>query len=66
LRRLIQDSGPRRLFPNDMEKQQLKLMDTIAAIVGTLDQRELFQPSSVIQDPSTPTLEYKLVFYCLW
>jgi hemoglobin-like flavoprotein len=33
----------RRLFPNDMEKQQLKLMDTIAAIVGTLDQGEIFQ-----------------------
>jgi hemoglobin-like flavoprotein len=33
----------RRLFPDDMEKQQLKLMDTIAAIVGTLDQREMFQ-----------------------
>jgi hemoglobin-like flavoprotein len=33
----------RRLFPNDMEKQQLKLMDTLAAIVGTLDQREIFQ-----------------------
>jgi hemoglobin-like flavoprotein len=33
----------RRLFPNDLERQQLKLMDTIAAIVGTLDQRELFQ-----------------------
>ena len=33
----------RRLFPNDMEKQHLKLMDTIAAIVGTLDQREIFQ-----------------------
>ena len=32
-----------RLFPNDMEKQYLKLMDTIAAIVGTLDQQELFQ-----------------------
>jgi hemoglobin-like flavoprotein len=28
----------RHLFPNDMERQQLKLMDTIAAIVGTLDQ----------------------------
>jgi hemoglobin-like flavoprotein len=26
-----------------VEKQQLKLMDTIAAIVGTLDQREIFQ-----------------------
>ena len=33
----------RRLFPNDIEKQQLKLMDTLAAIVGTLDQREIFQ-----------------------
>ena len=33
----------RRLFPDDMEKQQLKLMDAIAAIVGTLDQREIFQ-----------------------
>ena len=33
----------RRLFPDDMEKQQLKLMDTLAAIVGTLDQREIFQ-----------------------
>src|SRR5262245_41329720 len=33
----------RRLFPSDMERQQLNLMDTIAAIVGTLDQRELFQ-----------------------
>ena len=33
----------RRLFPGDMERQQLKLMDTIAAIVGTLDQREICQ-----------------------
>ena len=33
----------RRLFPNDMERQQLKLMDTITAIVGSLDQREIFQ-----------------------
>ena len=47
----------RRLFPNDMEREQLKLMDTIAAIVGTLDQRELFQ--SVIQDGSTRTSEYR-------
>ena len=29
----------RRLFPNDMERQQLKLMDTIAAIVGTHQSR---------------------------
>ena len=33
----------RRLFPNDMERQQLKLMDTLAAIVATLDQREICQ-----------------------
>jgi hemoglobin-like flavoprotein len=26
-----------------MDKQQLKLMDAIAAIVGALDQREMFQ-----------------------
>jgi hemoglobin-like flavoprotein len=33
----------RRLFPDDMERQQLKLMDMIAAIVGALDHREIFQ-----------------------
>ena len=32
-----------RLFPADMEKQYLKLMDTIAALVGTLDNHSLFQ-----------------------
>ena len=32
-----------RLFPSDLERQHLKLMDMIAAIVGALDQRELFQ-----------------------
>ena len=32
-----------RLFPADMEKQYLKLMDTIAAIVGGLKDRSLFQ-----------------------
>ena len=31
------------LFPRDMERQHLKLMDTLAAIVGSLDERELFQ-----------------------
>ena len=31
------------LFPRDMERQHLKLMDTLAAIVGSLDKRELFQ-----------------------
>jgi hemoglobin-like flavoprotein len=33
----------RRLFPDDLERQHLKLMDMIAAIVGALEQRELFQ-----------------------
>jgi hemoglobin-like flavoprotein len=33
----------RQLFPEDLERQRLKLMDMIAAIVGALDQRELFQ-----------------------
>ena len=32
-----------RLFPDDMERQQLKLMDMIAAIVGALGKREIFQ-----------------------
>ena len=31
------------LFRGDMERQHLKLMDMIAAIVGTLDKREMFQ-----------------------
>jgi hemoglobin-like flavoprotein len=33
----------RDLFPRDMERQHLKLMDMIAALVGALDERELFQ-----------------------
>jgi len=33
----------RALFPQDIARQQLKLMDMIAAIVGALDQREIFQ-----------------------
>jgi hemoglobin-like flavoprotein len=32
-----------RLFPKDMERLHLKLMDTIAAIVGALDNHALFQ-----------------------
>src|SRR5262245_3962183 len=32
-----------QLFASDMERQHLKLMDSIAAIVGALDRRELFQ-----------------------
>jgi hemoglobin-like flavoprotein len=33
----------RVLFPQDIARQQLKLMDMIAAIVGALDKREIFQ-----------------------
>ena len=33
----------RHLFFGDMERQQLKLMDMIATIVGTLDRGEIFQ-----------------------
>jgi hemoglobin-like flavoprotein len=33
----------RALFPQDIARQQLKLMDMIAAIVGALDKREIFQ-----------------------
>ena len=33
----------RNLFPSDMERQRVKLMDMIAALVGSLDQRALFQ-----------------------
>ena len=32
-----------RLFPDDMEKQRIKLMNTLAALVGTLDKRDMFQ-----------------------
>jgi hemoglobin-like flavoprotein len=31
------------MFRSDMERQYLKLMDMIAAIVGTLDKHEMFQ-----------------------
>jgi hemoglobin-like flavoprotein len=33
----------RRLFPENLERQQMKLMDMIASIVGALDEREIFQ-----------------------
>jgi hemoglobin-like flavoprotein len=43
-RRLFEiDPGARALFRDDMERQRLKLMDMIAALVGALDQQELFQ-----------------------
>jgi hemoglobin-like flavoprotein len=43
-RRLFEiDPDARALFGNDMERQRLKLMDMLAALVGALDQQELFQ-----------------------
>jgi hemoglobin-like flavoprotein len=33
----------RGLFKSDMERQRLKLMDMVAALVGSLEQRTLFQ-----------------------
>jgi hemoglobin-like flavoprotein len=33
----------RDLFPSDMERQRIKLMDMIAELVGSLDRRALFQ-----------------------
>ena len=33
----------RSLFPNDLERQYLTLMDMMAAIIGALDRQELFQ-----------------------
>jgi hemoglobin-like flavoprotein len=35
--------GARDLFPSDMERQRVALMNMIAALVGSLDQRALFQ-----------------------
>jgi len=43
-RRLFElEPGARALFHDDMDRQRLKLMDMIAALVGALDQQELFQ-----------------------
>ena len=33
----------RELFPSDMERQRIKLMDMIAVLIGSLDERPLFQ-----------------------
>jgi hemoglobin-like flavoprotein len=56
----------RRLFPNDMERQQLKLMDTVAAIVGTLDEGELFQ-SIISQRPKARRLRStEITSHCVW
>src|SRR5262245_58971513 len=56
----------RRLFPSDMERQQLKLMDTIAAIVGTLDQPKLFQ--SIISHTGRKHADFRvqdIAFHCV-
>jgi hemoglobin-like flavoprotein len=37
------DPDARALFSQDMERQRIKLMDMVAALVGTLDRRDLFQ-----------------------
>src|SRR5262245_8445275 len=57
----------RQLFPSDMERQHLKLMDSIAAIVGALDKRDLFQ--SVIQPhgPASRRIWCEVItFRCVW
>ena len=33
----------RVMFPSDMERQRVKLMDMLATLVGSLDQRAMFQ-----------------------
>jgi hemoglobin-like flavoprotein len=38
---LVPDARP--LFPTDMERQNLKLMDMIAAIVGAIENRDIFR-----------------------
>ena len=38
---LAPDARP--LFPTDMERQNLKLMDMIAAIVGAIENRDIFR-----------------------
>jgi hemoglobin-like flavoprotein len=37
------DPGARGLFPRDMERLHLKLMDTVAALVGALDNPQMFR-----------------------
>jgi len=46
----------RDLFPGDMERQRIKLMDMIAALVGSLDQRPLFQ--SLVADSGRRHAEF--------
>ena len=54
-----------QLFPSDMERQHLKLMDSIAAIVGALD-----KPVSVGHQPHGPASRRiwgeVVTFRCVW
>jgi hemoglobin-like flavoprotein len=52
----------RRMFPDDMERQQLKLMDMIAAIVGALDKREIFQ--SIIRFSGARAIWGEAITFC--
>ena len=56
-----------QLFPSDMERQHLKLMDSIAAIVGALDKRELFQ-SVISHTGRHPRRVWSegITFRCVW
>jgi len=42
----------RGLFPGDMERQRIALMDMIAALVGSLDDRPLFQSLILLSHPA--------------
>src|ERR1700746_841066 len=46
----------RALFPGDMERHRMKLMDMIAALVGSLDHRPLFQ--SLVADSGRRHAEF--------
>jgi hypothetical protein len=56
-----------QLFPSDMKRQHLKLMDSIAAIVGALDKRELFQ-SVISHTGRHPRRVWSegITFRCVW
>lgn len=53
------------LFKNDMERQRAKLMDMIAALVGSLDQKVLFQ-SIITHSGRQPDLGFCRLNMPLW
>src|SRR5215468_6765316 len=56
-----------QLFPSDMERQHLKLMDSIAAIVGALDKRKLFQSVVSHRGPTSRRVWGEVItFRCVW